>query len=172
MIQAININYRINARLITNFGNFVFVFFPLQGKMGKTKWKINKLLCNILATSSTKTTKYEVTKMGWNAHMSSIFVCPNNLVLQACFSVKIALKKSGMYLHFRSPHGYLRRRRIQVIQTMWQFFIWTLQVQLLWIIWGWSLRLLRLLGYCGSGSRWCCHRRKWEHNTWNKKTIS
>ena len=67
----------INARLITYFVNFVFGFssprlhdflydaFCLQGKMGKTKWKINKLLRNILVNSSPKTTK--VTQMGWNA---------------------------------------------------------------------------------------------------------
>ena len=69
------------AQLITYFGNFVFGFlslglrdflydvFCLQGKMGKTKWKINKLLHNTLVTSSPKTTKNEVTKMGWNAQM-------------------------------------------------------------------------------------------------------
>ena len=71
-----------NARLITYFGNFIFVFlsirlcdflynvFRLQGRMGKTKWKIDKLLRNILVTSSPKTTKNEVTKVGWNAQMS------------------------------------------------------------------------------------------------------
>ena len=75
----------INARLITYFGNFVFGFsslrlrdfpydvFCLQGKTGKTKWKINKLLCNILVTSSPKTTKNKVTKMWWNAHISLHF---------------------------------------------------------------------------------------------------
>ena len=68
------------TRLNTYFGNFIFGFsslslydflynvFYLQGKMGKTKWKINKLLSNILVTSLPKTTKNEVTKMGWNAH--------------------------------------------------------------------------------------------------------
>ena len=81
-----------NARLITYFGNFVFCFlslrlrdfpynvFHLQGKMGKTKWKINKLLCNILVTSSPKTTKNEVTKMWWNAQIfwfSKSFFCVN-----------------------------------------------------------------------------------------------
>jgi hypothetical protein len=30
--------------------------------------KVNKLLCNILVTSLPKTTKSQVTKMGWNAH--------------------------------------------------------------------------------------------------------
>ena len=55
------------ARLITYFGNFIFGFsslrlrdflydvFCLQGKMGKTKWKISKLLRNILVTLSPKT---------------------------------------------------------------------------------------------------------------------
>ena len=68
------------ARLITYFGNFVFGFlshrlrdfpydvFRLQDKTDKTKWKINKLLRNILVTSSPKTTKNEVTKMWCNAH--------------------------------------------------------------------------------------------------------
>ena len=79
-LAAIWSSKQINARLITYFGNFVFGFsslrlrdflydvFRLQGKMGKTKWKINKLLRNILVTSSPKTTNNEVTKMGWNAH--------------------------------------------------------------------------------------------------------
>ena len=72
------------ARLITYFGNFVFGFsscrlrdflyniFRLQGKMGMTKWKINRLLCNTLVTSSPKTTRNEITKMGWNAHYSDL----------------------------------------------------------------------------------------------------
>ena len=67
------------AWLITYFGNLFFGFsslrfpdflhnvFHLQGKMGKTKLKIKKLLCNILINSLPKTTKNEVTKMGWNA---------------------------------------------------------------------------------------------------------
>ena len=69
------------AWLITYFGNFIFGFlslrlhdylydvFRLQGKMGKTKRKINKLLHNILVTLTPKTIKNEVTKMGWNAHL-------------------------------------------------------------------------------------------------------
>ena len=63
------------ARLITYFGNFVFGFFvtlvawfSVQGKTGKTKWKINKLLRNIFITSLPKTTKNQVTKMGWKQH--------------------------------------------------------------------------------------------------------
>ena len=54
------------AWLITYFGNLIFGFsslrlldflqgvFHLQGKMGKMKWKINKLLCNVLVTLSPK----------------------------------------------------------------------------------------------------------------------
>ena len=69
------------AQLITYFGNFGFGFssltlsdfqyntFHLKGKMGKRKWKINELLHNILVTSLPKTSKNEVTKMGWNAHI-------------------------------------------------------------------------------------------------------
>ena len=53
----------------THFGNIVFGFsslrlcdflynvFHLEGKMDRTKWKINKLLRNILVTSLPKTTK-------------------------------------------------------------------------------------------------------------------
>ena len=64
----------IYARLITYFGNFVFGFsslrlrdflydiFRLQGKMGKTKWKINKLLLNILVTSCQKQPKMKLPK--------------------------------------------------------------------------------------------------------------
>ena len=64
------------ARLITYFCNFVFSFlslrlrdfpyyvFRLRGKTGKTKWKINKLLCSLLVTSMPKITKNKVTKMG------------------------------------------------------------------------------------------------------------
>ena len=48
--------------------DLLYDVFCLQGKTGKTKWKINKLLRNIFVTLSPKTTKNEVTKMGWNAH--------------------------------------------------------------------------------------------------------
>ena len=63
-----------NARLITYFRNFDFSFsslrfpdfmyndFCLQGKMGKLKWKINKLLVNILVTSSPKQPKMKLAK--------------------------------------------------------------------------------------------------------------
>ena len=49
--------------------DFLYNVFHLQGKMGKMKWKISKLLHNILVTSSFKTTKNEVTKMEWNAQL-------------------------------------------------------------------------------------------------------
>ena len=87
------------ARLITYFDNFVYGFlslwlrdflydvFRLQGKMGKTKWKINKLLRNILVTSLPKTTKNEVTKMGWNAHSNENYFY---------FLVTIITKKDGL----------------------------------------------------------------------------
>ena len=70
------------TRLNTYFGNFIFGFsslrlrdflyyvFRLQGKMGKTKRKINKLLCNILVTSSPKTTKNELPK--WDETLKSL----------------------------------------------------------------------------------------------------
>ena len=73
LLQWVEILYKrsflflsMNVRLITYFGNFVFGcsslrlcdflcdVFRLQGKMGKTKWKINKLLRNILVTLSPK----------------------------------------------------------------------------------------------------------------------
>ena len=72
--------FRYIARLITNFGSFDFSFlslrlcdfpyyvFRLQGKTGKTKWKINKLLRNISLTSSPKITTNKVPKMGWKQH--------------------------------------------------------------------------------------------------------
>ena len=75
-----------NIHIFTNFGNFIYGFsslrlwnflnnvFRLQGETGKTKWKINKLLRNILVISSPKTTKNEVTKMGYNAHMHIAFL--------------------------------------------------------------------------------------------------
>ena len=49
--------------------DFLFNVFRFQGKMGKTKWKINNLLHDILVSSWLKPTKNEVTKMEWNAHM-------------------------------------------------------------------------------------------------------
>ena len=69
------------AWLITYFGNFVFGFsslglcdflydvFRLKGKKDKTKWKISKPLHNILVTALLKTTRNEVTKIGWNPHL-------------------------------------------------------------------------------------------------------
>ena len=48
--------------------DFLYDVFRLQGKTGKTKWKINKLLRNIFVTSLPKTTKNQVTKMGWKQH--------------------------------------------------------------------------------------------------------
>lgn len=73
---------------IPYFGNFVFGFsslrlrdflyyvFHLQGKMVETKWRINKLSHNIMVTLSTKATKNEVTRMGWNAQFFvCLFVC-------------------------------------------------------------------------------------------------
>ena len=70
-----------SAWLITYFGNFVFGFsslglcdflydvFRLKGKKDKTKWKISKPLHNILVTALLKTTRNEVTKIGWNPHL-------------------------------------------------------------------------------------------------------
>ena len=55
--------------------DFLYNVFHLQGKMGKTKWKINKLLRNILVTLLPKTTKQEVTIMGWN-------LCQNKKILR------------------------------------------------------------------------------------------
>ena len=63
------------ARLILVTSVLVFlhlgcvIYIPvyrLEGKMGKTKWKTNKTLRDILLTSSPKTTKNEVIKLGWN----------------------------------------------------------------------------------------------------------
>ena len=75
-------SFLVTSFLVTLFGNFVFGFlsvrlrdflynvFLLRGKIGKTKWKINKLLRNILVTSLPKPTKNEVTEMGWNAYQT------------------------------------------------------------------------------------------------------
>ena len=49
--------------------DFLYDVFRLQGKTGKMIWKINKLLHNIFVTSSLKTTKNQVTKMGWKQHI-------------------------------------------------------------------------------------------------------
>ena len=51
---------------ILRLHDFLYDVFHLQGKMAKMKWKIYKLLHNILVTSSPKTTKIEVTKMDAN----------------------------------------------------------------------------------------------------------
>ena len=83
------------ALLIKYFGNFVFGFsslrlhdflsdvFHLQGKMGKMKCIINKLLRNILVTLFPKTTKNEVTKLGWTMNRS---YDPTPRVQRSCFA--------------------------------------------------------------------------------------
>ena len=48
--------------------DFLYDVFRLQGKMGKTKWKINKLLCNIFVTLFPKATKNQDTKIRWKGH--------------------------------------------------------------------------------------------------------
>ena len=74
-IEEVNLLPSSSHILVTTFldfchlRDFLFNVFCLQGKMGKTKWKINKLLPNILVTSAQKTTKNEITKMGANAQM-------------------------------------------------------------------------------------------------------
>ena len=65
--------------------DFLYYVFRLQGKMGKTKWKINKLLRNILVTSSPKTTKNDVTKMGWNAQYLKLPDQDHRLLLHSNF---------------------------------------------------------------------------------------
>jgi hypothetical protein len=59
--------------LVTSFLGFLSLYlrdFPYNvfRFQSKTEWKINKLLCNIFKTSLLKTTKNQVTKMGWKQH--------------------------------------------------------------------------------------------------------
>ena len=51
---------------------FLFPCVPFLPVLPCSVKKVNKLLCNILVTSSPKTTKNQVTKMGWKAHLSKI----------------------------------------------------------------------------------------------------
>ena len=85
------------ARLITYF---LCSFFAKTTKIPKTGSKIfismcsvycsvkkvNKLLCNILVTWPPKTTKNQVTKMGWKAHKDTLiftkFLGLNTIVLK------------------------------------------------------------------------------------------
>jgi hypothetical protein len=101
-----------NAGLITYFGNFVFGFsslrlsdflyniFYLQGKMDKTKWKINKLLRNILVLLLPNTTKNEVTKMRSVSQILLIVFFPHlfwqTLFIPRCFDLKC---QQGSDLH-------------------------------------------------------------------------
>ena len=72
---------------ITYFGNFIFgkfifgffhfscvifctMFSVCKASRARQKWKMNKLLRNIFVTLSPKTTKNQVTKMGWKQHLS------------------------------------------------------------------------------------------------------
>ena len=105
-------------RLITYFGNFVFGFlslrlcdflynvFHLQGKMGKTKWNINKLLHNILVTSSPKTTKNKVTNMGWKAQICYEFFGSNTT-------------SSIILLHSELPRS---------VKPVIEFLFWTIKI--------------------------------------------
>ena len=75
--------------------DFLYNVFRLQGKMGKTKWKRNILLRNALVTLSPKTTKNEVTKMGWNPH-SKLYIL--------VWDVDLCRKEFGIYSScVRSP---------------------------------------------------------------------
>ena len=130
MFRIINYrNYMFIAWLITYFGNFDFGFLSLrfrdflynvlhlQGKMGKTKWKINKLLHNILKTSSQKKTKNEVTKMGWNANKYIIHIWLENKTVIEFF------RENNCHISSLDQSStFLRKRMFRIIN--WRQFPW------------------------------------------------